>query len=141
MGEIAQGQGIRLGWDFNRDGIAGAFHRFTNGRQTDPRGVELNHGLFRSEKNLHRMHTGQGGYNLLNPLRAFRAVHAEDGKFKGMRGRHFLRYACLGNCTGISFIDSRSIDGCLTQRIASHKYISASVPTSCRQKHFMGLAY
>jgi transposase len=33
----------------------------------------------------------------------------------------YLRYACLGNCTGISFIDSTSLDVCLNQRIASHK--------------------
>lgn len=33
----------------------------------------------------------------------------------------YLRYACLGDCTGISFIDSTSIDVCLNQRIASHK--------------------
>lgn len=28
---------------------------------------------------------------------------------------------CLGDCTGISFIDSTSLDVCLNQRIASHK--------------------
>jgi hypothetical protein len=33
----------------------------------------------------------------------------------------YLRYACLGDCTGISFIDSTSIDVCLNQRIAAHK--------------------
>jgi hypothetical protein len=33
----------------------------------------------------------------------------------------YLRYACLGDCTGSSFIDSTSIDVCLNQRIASHK--------------------
>lgn len=33
----------------------------------------------------------------------------------------YFRYAGLGNCTGISFIDSTSIDVCLNQRIASHK--------------------
>ena len=33
----------------------------------------------------------------------------------------YLRYACLGSCTGISFIDSTSLDVCLNQRIASHK--------------------
>jgi transposase len=33
----------------------------------------------------------------------------------------YLRYACLGDCTGISFIDATSIDVCLNQRIASHK--------------------
>lgn len=33
----------------------------------------------------------------------------------------YLRSACLGDCTGISFIDSTSIDVCLNQRIASHK--------------------
>jgi hypothetical protein len=27
----------------------------------------------------------------------------------------------LGNCTGVSFIDSTSLDVCLNQRIASHK--------------------
>jgi transposase len=33
----------------------------------------------------------------------------------------YFRYACLGDCTGISFIDATSIDVCLNQRIASHK--------------------
>lgn len=33
----------------------------------------------------------------------------------------YFRYACLGDCTGVSFIDSTSIDVCLNQRIASHK--------------------
>jgi len=33
----------------------------------------------------------------------------------------YLRYACLGDCTGVSFIDSTSLDVCLNQRIASHK--------------------
>jgi hypothetical protein len=33
----------------------------------------------------------------------------------------FLRLKCLGNCTGISFIDSTSLDVCLNQRISSHK--------------------
>jgi transposase len=33
----------------------------------------------------------------------------------------YLRYACFGDCTGISFIDSTSVDVCLNQRIASHK--------------------
>lgn len=33
----------------------------------------------------------------------------------------YFRYACLGDCTGLSFIDSTSIDVCLNQRIASHK--------------------
>jgi hypothetical protein len=33
----------------------------------------------------------------------------------------YLRTCCLGNCTGISFIDSTSIDVCLNQRIHSHK--------------------
>jgi transposase len=28
---------------------------------------------------------------------------------------------CLGDCTGVSFIDSTSLDVCLNQRIASHK--------------------
>lgn len=33
----------------------------------------------------------------------------------------YLRKTCLGNCTGITFIDSTSLDVCLTQRISSHK--------------------
>lgn len=33
----------------------------------------------------------------------------------------YLRLACFGPCTGISFIDSTSLDVCLNQRIASHK--------------------
>lgn len=33
----------------------------------------------------------------------------------------YFRYACLGDCTGVSFIDSTSLDVCLNQRIASHK--------------------
>jgi transposase len=33
----------------------------------------------------------------------------------------YFRHACLGDCTGVSFIDSTSLDVCLNQRIASHK--------------------
>jgi len=33
----------------------------------------------------------------------------------------YLRLACFGDCTGISFIDSTSLDVCLNQRISSHK--------------------
>lgn len=33
----------------------------------------------------------------------------------------YFKTTCLGNCTGVSFIDSTSIDVCLNQRIASHK--------------------
>jgi hypothetical protein len=33
----------------------------------------------------------------------------------------FLRTRCLGQCTGLSFIDSTSVDVCLNQRIHSHK--------------------
>jgi transposase len=33
----------------------------------------------------------------------------------------FLRTRCLGRCSGISFIDSTSLDVCLNQRIHSHK--------------------
>ncbi len=33
----------------------------------------------------------------------------------------YLRLACLGDCTGISIIDSTSLDVCLNQRISSHK--------------------
>ena len=33
----------------------------------------------------------------------------------------YLRLACFGNCTGISFIDATSLDVCLNQRISSHK--------------------
>jgi hypothetical protein len=33
----------------------------------------------------------------------------------------YFRQSCLGDCTGVSFIDSTSLDVCLNQRIASHK--------------------
>jgi len=33
----------------------------------------------------------------------------------------YFREFCLGDCTGVSFIDSTSLDVCLNQRIASHK--------------------
>jgi transposase len=33
----------------------------------------------------------------------------------------YFKTACLGDCTGISFIDSTSVDVCLNQRIGSHK--------------------
>lgn len=33
----------------------------------------------------------------------------------------YLRMRCLGHCSGISFIDSTSLDVCLNQRIHSHK--------------------
>jgi transposase len=33
----------------------------------------------------------------------------------------YLRTCCLGDCTGISFIDSTSLDVCLNQRIHCHK--------------------
>jgi hypothetical protein len=33
----------------------------------------------------------------------------------------YFQQTCLGDCTGISFVDSTSIDVCLNQRIASHK--------------------
>jgi hypothetical protein len=33
----------------------------------------------------------------------------------------YLKLCCLGKCTGISFIDSTSLDVCLNQRISSHK--------------------
>jgi len=33
----------------------------------------------------------------------------------------YLRSCCLGHCTGISFIDSTSLDVCLNQRIHTHK--------------------
>lgn len=33
----------------------------------------------------------------------------------------YLRSCCLGHCTGISFVDSTSLDVCLNQRIHSHK--------------------
>jgi hypothetical protein len=36
----------------------------------------------------------------------------------------YLRTCCLGNCSGISFIDSTSLDVCLNQRIHSHKVFS-----------------
>jgi len=33
----------------------------------------------------------------------------------------YFQHTCLGDCTGVSFIDSTSLDVCLNQRIASHK--------------------
>ena len=33
----------------------------------------------------------------------------------------YFKAACLGKCTGISFVDATSLDVCLSQRIASHK--------------------
>jgi len=36
----------------------------------------------------------------------------------------YLRTCCLGKCSGISFIDSTSLDVCLNQRIHSHKVFS-----------------
>jgi len=33
----------------------------------------------------------------------------------------YFRQSCLGNCNGVSFIDSTSLDVCLNPRIASHK--------------------
>lgn len=42
----------------------------------------------------------------------------------------YLKLRCMGNCTGISFIDSTSLDVCLNQRIASH----------CAHNVFAGLA-
>ena len=36
----------------------------------------------------------------------------------------YFVHTCLGDCTGISFIDSTSIDVCLNQRIASHEIIA-----------------
>jgi hypothetical protein len=33
----------------------------------------------------------------------------------------YFKLCCLGDCSGISFIDSTSLDVCLNQRIASHK--------------------
>jgi len=33
----------------------------------------------------------------------------------------YFKTTCLGDCTGISFIDSTSLDVCLNQRISSHK--------------------
>ncbi len=33
----------------------------------------------------------------------------------------YLRESCLGDCTGISFVDSTSLDVCLNQRIHCHK--------------------
>ena len=33
----------------------------------------------------------------------------------------YFQHTCLGDCTGISFIDSTSLDVCLNQRISSHK--------------------
>jgi hypothetical protein len=33
----------------------------------------------------------------------------------------YFQQICLGDCTGVSFIDSTSLDVCLNQRIALHK--------------------
>ncbi len=33
----------------------------------------------------------------------------------------YFKTTCQGDCTGISFVDSTSVDVCLNQRIASHK--------------------
>jgi transposase len=33
----------------------------------------------------------------------------------------YFQHTCLGDCTGVSFIDSTSLDVCLNQRIAAHK--------------------
>jgi len=33
----------------------------------------------------------------------------------------YMRTRCMGNCTGISFVDSTSLDVCLNQRIHNHK--------------------
>jgi transposase len=33
----------------------------------------------------------------------------------------YFQQTCLGDCTGVSFIDSTALDVCLNQRIASHK--------------------
>jgi transposase len=33
----------------------------------------------------------------------------------------YFQYACLGDCSGVSFVDSTALEVCLTQRIASHK--------------------
>lgn len=33
----------------------------------------------------------------------------------------YFQHTCLGDCTGVSFIDSTSLDVCLNQRIATHK--------------------
>lgn len=33
----------------------------------------------------------------------------------------YFQQTCLGDCTGVSFIDSTSLDVCLNQRISSHK--------------------
>ncbi len=33
----------------------------------------------------------------------------------------YFQHACLGDCSGVSFIDSTSLEVCLTQRIGSHK--------------------
>lgn len=36
----------------------------------------------------------------------------------------YFKATCLGDCTGISFIDSTSLDVCVNQRIASHKVLA-----------------
>jgi transposase len=47
----------------------------------------------------------------------------------------YLRTRCLGSCTGISFIDSTSLDVCLNQRIHSHKVFAG---LAARGKTSMG---
>ena len=47
----------------------------------------------------------------------------------------YFRQTCLGDCTGVSFIDSTSLDVCLNQRIASHKVFAG---LAARGKTSMG---
>lgn len=47
----------------------------------------------------------------------------------------YFRQTCLGDCTGVAFIDSTSLDVCLNQRIASHKVFAG---LAARGKTSMG---
>jgi len=50
----------------------------------------------------------------------------------------YLHTCCLGDCTGISFVDSTSLDVCLNQRIHSHKVFAG---LAARGKTSMGWFY
>ena len=50
----------------------------------------------------------------------------------------YLRTCCLGDCSGISFVDSTSLDVCLNQRIHSHKVFAGLAK---RGKTSMGWFY
>ena len=43
----------------------------------------------------------------------------------------YFQHTCLGDCTGVSFIDSTSLDVCLNQRIATHKVFAGLAVELC----------